>query len=329
MFQRARWLPGAHLQTLGGRVLRSRGGLRLRRERIDTPDGDFVDLDWLDTPERDVRRPLCVVLHGLEGSARSGYALETYRRLAERDVAAVGFNFRSCSGVLNRQPRLYHSGDTGDIAYVLELLRDRAPDRPLGAVGYSLGGNALLRYLGACGGGRTGRRAMIDAAAVVSVPYDLAAGAAHMERGFARLYVARLLRSLKRKLRAKADLIGDRVDLPRALAATTFRTFDDAATAPLHGFAGADDYYRRASSGPLIGRIRVPVRLIHALDDPFLPAHAVPTAAIGANPSLDGRIVAQGGHVGFVEGTPWAPRFWAERAAAAFVADRLHMRRSG
>ena len=323
-FRPALWLRGPHAQTLGARLLRSRRGVRLRRERIDTPDGDFLDLDWADADAtRDT--PLCVVLHGLEGSARSKYALETYRQLRRHGVAAVGLNFRSCSGVINRQPRLYHSGETEDLALVLTLMRDRAPDRPLGVIGFSLGGNVLLKYLGesATDGGR---RARVDAAAAISVPYDLAAGATHMERGFARVYVRRLLRSLKAKVRAKAAMLADRIDVRGALAARTWRAFDDAATAPLHGFRDANDYYARSSSGPLLPRIRVPARLIHALDDPFLPARAVPDPAALANPYLGWCVEAYGGHVGFVEGPPWAPRFWAEASAAAFIAGRLGMR---
>jgi predicted alpha/beta-fold hydrolase len=154
----------------------------------------------------------------------------------------------------------------------------------------------------------------------VSVPYDLAAGAAYTERGVARAYVWRLLRSLKRKVRARGPAWGDRIDIPRALAARTFREFDDAATAPLHGFAGADDYYRRSSSALYLAGIRIPTRLIHAADDPFLPASALPHEALTRNPALEPLFTARGGHVGFVAGPPWRRVYWAESMAAEHVA---------
>ncbi len=322
-FVPAWWLPGRHAQTVGARATRPRGGVRLTRERLTTPDSDFLDLDWAETaagPLGDA--PLAVVLHGLEGSAQSGYALETYRQLARLGVAAVGLNFRSCSGELNRAPRLYHSGETGDLRFVIGVLARRFPGRPLAAVGFSLGGNVLLKYLGEegqSGQAQQGRGALV-AAAAVSVPYDLAAGAACTERGVARAYVWRLLRSLRRKLRARADTLGNRMDLGRALAARTFREFDDAATAPLHGFAGADDYYRRSSSAGFLGAIRVPTRLIHAVDDPFLPGTAVPREVAARNAALDPQFTERGGHVGFVSGPPWRRVYWAERMAAEHVA---------
>jgi predicted alpha/beta-fold hydrolase len=178
-----------------------------------------------------------LLLHGLEGSARSGYALETYRRLARRGIPAVGLNFR-CSGPLNRGPRLYHSGETEDTRFVIRTLRARFPDARLGVVGFSFGGNVLVKYLGE--EGERGQRGQgVAAVAAISVPYDLAAGARYMERGLAQLYVLRLLRSLQRKVRARSAALGDRMDVPRALRARTFHEFDDAATAPLHGFRDA------------------------------------------------------------------------------------------
>lgn len=313
-FRPAWWLPDRHRQTVAARYLRRRSGVALRRERIATPDGDFLDLDW--TTPRDDHRPLVVVLHGLEGSARSGYALELYRQVAAAGADAVGLNFRSCSGELNRAPRLYHSGETGDLELVLGLLAERLPERTLAAVGVSLGGNVLLKHLG-----ERGAATPLACAASVSVPFDLAAGACFMERGFARIYVTVLLRSLKRKLRARAAELGGLVDLPRALSARTFWEFDDAATAPLHGFGSAADYYARSSSGPLLERIRIPTLLLQSRDDPFVPAAAIPEAAVASSRWLHSGVVDAGGHVGFVAGaSPLRPRFWAERSAARFVA---------
>jgi hypothetical protein len=283
-----------------------------------TPDDDFVDLDFVVAESVD-DGPRVLVLHGLEGSARSGYALELYRRLGERGFAAVGLNFRSCSGELNRGLRLYHSGETGDLRWVIERLREREPHRPLAAVGVSLGGNALLKYLG-----ERGPDTGLEAAAAWSVPFDLAAGSRFMEHGFAQRYVVHLLRSLQIKIRERADELGPRIDLERALRARTFWEFDDAATAPLHGFDGADDYYRRSSSAGFLPAIEVPTLVIHARDDPFLPPEAIPERALRTSPSLTPILSDRGGHVGFVAGpAPWAPRFWAEDRIARWLAETV------
>lgn len=327
-FRPAWWLPGPHAQTLGARLLRLRVGEgRLRRERIELPDGDFVDLDFADA---DATAPLVVVLHGLEGSARSGYALELYRALGGVGLQAVGLNFRSCSGALNRLPRLYHSGETGDLAFVLRWLADRFPGRTLGAAGFSLGGNVLLKYLGEVGG--SGARAAADgpdpaprvrAAVAISVPFDLAAGAQRLERGFSRAYRRYLVGKLKRKTLAKAALLDGLVDLKHVRRSRSFAEFDDAATAPLHGFADAQDYYARSSSAGYLAAVRTPTLLIHAVDDPFLPEAALPRAAVAGSASLQAEFTQGGGHVGFVAGPPWAPVFWAERRAARFLAGWL------
>jgi len=322
-------LANRHAQTIAARYLRSALGVALRRERIETPDGDFLDLDWAHVPGTPAAPAaaatlaLCIVLHGLEGSAGSLYALETYRQLARRGVAAVGMNFRSCSGEINRTARMYHSGETEDLRFVARLLRERFPERTIVAIGFSLGGNVLVKYLGEEGqGGRVAGAQIVARAAVVSVPYDLTAGAAYTEHGMARMYVRRLLYTLKAKLRQKVALLDGHIDLPGALAARTFREFDDAATAPLHGFADADDYYRRSSSGPFLPAVSIPLRLIHAADDPFLPPTAMPVAAVRANPWLDAAFVDRGGHVGFMAGSLRRPAFWAEARAAEWVAAR-------
>lgn len=304
----------------------------LRRERIATPDGDFLDLDWAVVPglapaaRPGGTMPLTLVLHGLEGSARSRYALETYRQLAARGVEAVGLNFRSCSGELNRRPRLYHSGETEDLRFVLGLLRSRFRGRPIGAIGFSLGGNVLLKYLGE--EGRVGHESRVipSAAAAVSVPFDLSAGADRLERGLSRAYMWRLLRQLERKIRGKRAMLRELIDVETALRARTFRAFDDAATAPLHGFRDAEDYYERCGSKRFLHAIRIPTLLVQAEDDPFMPRSAIPRETIVANPALDPVITRRGGHVGFLAGTPWAPVFWAEARAAEFVSQHLTAR---
>jgi predicted alpha/beta-fold hydrolase len=317
-FRPAWWLRGAHAQTIGGRLLRPRRLEGLGRERIATPDGDFLDLDWAEAPGDHRDRPLVVLLHGLEGSARSGYAIELYRQLHSHGLDAVGLNFRSCSGEPNRRPRLYHSGETGDLEHVLEILGARYPGRPLAAVGVSLGGNVLLVHLG-----RRGDDTPLAAAAVISVPFDLAAGAVALESPVGRqVYLRVLLRSMQGKTRIRAtELAAAGADIDRALAARGFTDFDDALTAPIHGFSGVDDYYGTCSSGRWLAGVRRPTALLHSFDDPFMPAEAVAHDAIAANPHLVPAIQTRGGHVGFIEGAvPLRPRFWAEREAARFLA---------
>jgi predicted alpha/beta-fold hydrolase len=297
----------------------------LRRERLETPDNDFLDLDFAEVAgvtwsDERAEAPFVLLLHGLEGSAASGYALEMYRALGQRGVRSVGLNFRSCSGEINRARRLYHSGETGDVALVVKHLAARYPAAPFGMVGVSLGGNVLLKFLGERG---EDPELPVRAAAAVSVPYDLSTGADALEHGLGPLYAAFFLRKLKRKVRAKAHQLDGACDVPRTLASHTMREFDDAATAPLHGFAGAEDYYLRSSSSRFLGRVRVPTLLLHSMDDPFLPASSVPVHAARENPSLQGRFLPKGGHVGFVEGPPWAPRYWVEQEAAQFLAERL------
>jgi uncharacterized protein len=327
-FRRAWWLPGAHLQTVGAWLLRPRGGVHFERERLETPDGDFIDLDFAvdggggshDSPTPDA--PLALILHGLEGGSRALPALQAVRALNRRGVRTATLNFRSCSGEPNRTARFYHAGETGDLHFVVEWIARRFPRSPLGIVAYSLGGNVLLKYLGEQGPAAAER---VRAAVAVSVPFDLMAGARKLERGFGRIYSAHFLRTLQRKLVAKQALIGDRCDAARMVRSRSLREFDDAATAPLHGFRDVEHYYTSSSSAGFLPRIRVPTLLLHSLDDPFLPPEAVPQHAVDANPDLSACFTRHGGHMGFVAGrTPWRPEYWAETEAARFLALHLH-----
>jgi predicted alpha/beta-fold hydrolase len=317
-FRPAWWVQGPHSQTLAARLLRSFLRVELRRERLELGDGDFLDLDWVAAPAgRDTEnRPLVLVLHGLEGSANSGYARQMYRELSTQGLQAVGLNFRGCSGEPNRLPRAYHSGETGDLGYVLGVLRERYPRRAIGAVGFSLGGNVLLKYLGE-------DNKALDAAVAISVPFDLSAGADHVELGFSKTYRAFLVRKLKRKVRAKTRIMDSVIDVARALSARTFREFDDAVIVPIHGFHDAEDYYQQSSSAQFLEWITTPTLLIHSLDDPFLPTAAVPSGITGRNPNIETAFTRHGGHVGFVSGQPWSPLFWGEQRAALFLAENL------
>jgi uncharacterized protein len=319
-FRPAAGWANPHAQTVLANLARSRQGVRFRRRRLATPDGDFVDLDFASVPALPLPEgtPLILALHGLEGSARRGYICELYRQLARCGLRAVGLNFRSCSGELNRRPRLYNAGATADVAFVLDWLARRYPQVPLGAVGFSLGANVLLKYLGEAGAG--GR---VSAAVAVSPPFDLAASARIFETGVGALYARHFLRSLQRKARGLAPIIAPYADLPRALAARTLREFDDAVTAPLHGFRDAADYYARSSSVPFLPHVRVPTLLVRALDDPFF-GQDIPWDVVRANPWLVTAVTSHGGHVGFVAGAPPGRlRFWAERQTARFLAVQL------
>ena len=311
------WLAGANVQTLAGKFLRPAPVGMFTTERIETPDGDFLDMAWM--PETDPAAPLVLVLHGLEGHTRRGYMVQTCLTLTDRGLRAVGLNFRGCSGESNRAPRFYHSGETEDVGFVLGLLRNRFPTRPIMAIGFSLGGNILLKYLGEQG---TNNAAAVSAAVAISVPYDLSAGAEALERGgMNRIYAGYFLRSLVAKVRAKKEILANILDLDAVLASSTIRDFDDAATAKLHGFAGAEDYYRKSSSSRFIQSVRIPTLLLHSRDDPFLPVAALPLSAIEANPFLTLVLTEGGGHVGFFEGgPPWNPAFWMEEQTASFLA---------
>jgi predicted alpha/beta-fold hydrolase len=294
--------------------------VRRRRERFDTPDGDFVDIDWLHAPAA-ARAPILLVLHGLEGSARSHYALGLLAAAAQRGWRAAILNFRSCSGELNRLPRFYHSGDTEDLDHVVRRVIAREPTARVGAVGVSLGGNVLLKWLGEQG---EAAPAQVVGAVGISVPFDLEACARVLDRGVPRaLYTSNFMRTLRRKVRAKAKRYPGFVDVKAALRARTFAAYDRIVTAPLHGFADERDYWRRSSSGPFLARIRRPVLLINALDDPFIPIASLPGPA-ALSPGIHTEFTAHGGHAGFLEGVlPWRARSWAETRAMDFLAPLL------
>ena len=306
------WLPGGHAQTIWPLLIK--GPLpRYRRERWDTPDGDFIDLDFVDGT---AGAPCVVLFHGLEGSSRSHYARRLMHTVQQRGWHGVVVHFRGCSGEPNRLPRAYHSGDSQEIDWILHRLRARG-DPALFAAGVSLGGNALLKWLAEQGHAASG---VIDAAAAVSAPLDLAAANLALSSGFNLVYARHFLRTLVPAARAKDRRFPGRIDMARAQAARTMGEFDDAVTAPLHGFLGVDDYYAKSSAGPLLATIETPALLLHAANDPFLPAAALPHPdKLPAAVTLE--IHRHGGHVGFVHGPlpgriDWLP----QRLLAHFAA---------
>ena len=310
-YRAPKWLPGGHAQTIYPLLIKPEP-IPYRRERWETPDGDFIDLDWSETPHggpADDTRPLVVLFHGLEGSSNSHYAIALMRALSAIGWDGVVVHFRGCSGETNRLPRAYHSGDSEEIDWILQRLQQRFPMRPRYAVGVSLGGNALLKWLGEREFNAAGR---LRAAASISAPLDLTACGHHLARGFNRVYTQHFLHTLKAGAAAKLAHFPGLFDERRMRAATSLYQFDDAVTAPLHGFAGADDYWRRASSKPWLAAIRLPTLVLNARNDPFLPADALPTPS-QASPLVRLELPSQGGHAGFVSGSlpgqlDWLPR---------------------
>lgn len=317
-----------------------------RRQRWDTPDGDFIDVDWLADAEPPPGRPkaasaplggsaLCeagsvgapilVLFHGLEGSSRSHYAqaFAAWAHANGLDFAVP--HFRGCSGELNRTPRAYHSGDWAEIDWLLQHFGALARARgvPLLAVGISLGGNALLRWAGELG---MAARARADAVAAVCAPLDLAAGAQALGAGFNRwVYTPMFLRTMQRKARAKAAQFPGLFDARRLAAVRDVPSFDELFTAPLHGFAGAADYYRRAAAGPLLPAIRLPALALNALNDPFVPAAALPDARHAGQVTL--WRPAAGGHVGFAQGAvPPGDVCWLPRAVGGWLLQQVGWR---
>jgi uncharacterized protein len=296
------WLPGGHLQTIAAAAFRPR--VAFRRERWETPDGDFVDVDWAGNPRAE---RLLVLFHGLEGGSGSHYARSLALEAAGRDWRLAIPHFRGCSGSLNRLPRGYHSGDSDELDWMLRRFADIG--RPLHAAGVSLGGNVLLKWLGERG---RAAAAIVRRAAAISAPLDLAvlaACAAALDRGLnRRIYTRLFLLTLKAKAFAKSTLRHIVLDERRLARASTLREYDDLVTAPLHGFRDAEDYWVRSSSAPWLDRIEVPTLLLNARNDPFLPAHALERASKKAAPCVLLEFPRTGGHGGFPGRRRWLAR---------------------
>jgi uncharacterized protein len=291
------WLPGGHFQTIYAYFLKREAHLCLRRERWETPDKDFIDLDWLDSS--DGRASLLVLFHGLEGCSSSHYAKSLMNHARRRRWRGVISHFRGCSGEHNRLVRAYHSGDSSEIDWILRRLKENNPRTKIHAVGVSLGGNVLLNWLG-----EQGERALeiVEKAAAVSAPIDLAAAAGVLDRGCRKLiYTRYFLRTLKQKSLYKIAKHQLKIDLRQMRAASTFRQLDNLFTAPVHGFDSAEDYWDKSSSKRRLSHIRVPTLLLNARNDPFLPAAALPDAG-EVSPCVVLEYPESGGHVGFVSG---------------------------
>ena len=321
-FKPATGLRNPHVQTLWGPLWRKSPPLAHRRERLWLADGDFLDLDWHGPLA--TTTPLVVVLHGLTGSSTSHYVIGLQRALAAQGWASVAVNWRGCSGEPNLLPRSYHSGASEDLAEVIAHLRTQRPQAPLYAVGYSLGGNVLLKHLG-----EAGTASQLQAAVAVSVPFRLDQCADRIGLGFSRVYQAHFMKAMVAYVKDKqqrfqheglTEHLGALQRLGPLQGMRTFWDFDGRFTAPLHGYSDAHDYYRRASSRYYLPTITTPTLLIQAEDDPFVFRHSVPEPAeLSASTTLE--LHRRGGHVGFVEGTPRRPRSYLERRIPQWLGE--------
>ena len=299
------WLPGGHLQTIYPATCIAKPKVAYRRERWPTPDGDFIDIDFIDgKPDR----PFIVLFHGLEGSSDSHYARSLMARATALGWSGAVPHFRGCSGELNHAPRFYHSGDANEVDWIVRRLvgERKKPGAKFYVAGVSLGGNALLRWLGES----QHQAEIVDAACAISAPLDLAGGGAALSRGLNMIYTRVFLQTLKPKCLQKLKQFPGLFDRDIMLRARNLYEFDNIVTAPLHGYRDTDDYWHRASAKHVLSDITVPTLVLNAKNDPFLPAHHLPRTA---SPTVTLEYPEHGGHVGFAVGGPpgridWLPQ---------------------
>jgi predicted alpha/beta-fold hydrolase len=312
-FRPAWWLRNAHAQTLWPALARRQRPLSVEWERVELEDGDFIDLAW----HGPIGRPVVLFLHGLEGSLQSHYVSGIIHALAQRGLRTCFMHFRNCGREPNRLPISYHSGKTDDPQRVIEHIKESKGAFPAGALGVSLGGNVLLKWLG-----EQGAQSPLQTAVAVSVPFRLEQAARRLETGASRIYKRYLLTTMKASYERKFSGMPSPLDIDLE-ALDTFFAFDDAITAALHGFDGVDDYYARCSSRPFIPSIRVPTLILHAQDDPFMyPESAPKTDELPDSVTLE--LTPKGGHIGFIEGRwPWSARYFAERRIAEWLVEGI------
>lgn len=301
------WCFNGHIHTIARSLFGDTQQPPLNSVEIPTPDNDFLELDCHIQSDSDT---IIALFHGLEGSTERYYIVELMKVLINKGYSVVGVNFRGCGSKLNNQPRFYHSGETNDYQTVFNWISEKYPNKKIGAVGFSLGGNALVKYLG-----ETGKESLVNTAVAVSVPYDLRLGSIILSKGFHRIYEYRFLRTLRQKLDQKRKRFPK---LPQ-FSGTTIYEFDDKVTASLHGFEGADDYYEQCSARRFVDEINIDTLLIHSKKDPLCPIEAMPLAKINQNPYTDYIISEEGGHVGF-----WSnPRGWLNFIIENYLSSNL------
>ena len=324
-FVPAPWLSGAHLQTIWSPLFRRQKlrGQKLpdrTREKMLLPDGDFINLDWLGSQDSD--KPLTVLLHGLTGCSQSKYIVGLQRVLANQGFPSVAMNFRGCGGEPNNLTVGYHSGISGDLKLVLDILKSRNPEQTLMAAGFSLGGNVLLKYLG-----EQAEHSQLSAAVAVSVPFELGQCSYRINEGLSRIYRDRFMRDMVGYLETKkqhflkngwSDRLKTLEELGSLDSLTTFHEYDGRVTAPLHGFNSAEDYYQRCSSRRFLGAITTPTLILQAADDPFLFPHSVPDKSeLSLSTTME--LTEHGGHVGFISHDRLKPVYWLESRIPAFL----------
>jgi predicted alpha/beta-fold hydrolase len=313
------WAKNRHIQTIWPRFIQKRLPLKYSMERLTLPDDDFVDVAWGPKPAEP--SGIIVMFHGLEGSIRSHYANDMMANLSVNGWQVVMMHYRGCSGVPNLKPRGYHSGETGDPSFFLDWLNQKFPQIPKVAVGFSLGGNMLLKLLG-----ENPAQKWLNAAIAISSPLKLSECAKSINHGFSRVYQKYLLNSIKTTLRKKMSFIdyrkliqltGDDVD-----SITSFAQFDEKVTAPLHGFEDANDYYEKCSAYHFLSAIHCPTLVLHSIDDPFMNHLVVPKEEeLARNVTLE--LSERGGHVGFMQGSVFSPKVWLHERVKRYVSDVL------
>lgn len=348
-FKPAWWLPNPHLQTLWATIPWQKLNLEIQWERLELPDGDFLDLAWVGretvehiediedienlegvehikpieqvetlTRVKAKKTPIVLILNGLTGNINSFYVRRIMSLVSQKNYRGVLMRYRGTQGVPNRLARSYHSGETGDLHYIVNELKIREPNTPIIVIGYSLGGNIVLKWLG-----ETGKDNPVQAAASVSVPFEVGKCSDQLDSGFSKIYQWSLLRELCRAYQNKfkqSHLFPLYKDITKL---KTLRDFDDTITAPLHGFKNAEDYYVQSSSRQYLSKIKVPSLIVHAQDDPFTPLHTIPKST-EVSPSVTYILTKQGGHLGFIAGKyPWKSEYWLDGILMKFIDSQL------
>ena len=313
-------LNNRHIQTLYAPLFRKQPEPKVELERFELNDGDFVECYWHNEKPTD-ERPIVILFHGLAGSFNSPYIQGVMRSLEKKGFDSVLMHFRGCSGKPNLLPRSYHSGDTADVKAWIDYLNLKYDKSSLYAVGYSIGGNVLLKYLG-----EEKENTPLKAAVSVSAPMDLAVCAEVISKGFSKNYEQHLLKPLRASLTKKFEMhdMSQLLKLKKEEIAdiTTIEEFDEHYTAPIHGFGSAQDYYSKCSSKQFLKHIAIPTHIIHALDDPFMDERILPTKdELSSSVSLE--LTKYGGHVGFVEGSLFKPRYWLEARIAQYFLEKV------
>ena len=318
-FKPAWWLRNRHLQTMAPRLIRAKQTIDYVTETLELPDGDFIDLAWTRQPEEDNDTPIVMVLHGLEGSINSPYAKGMMNAIKSRGWIGLLMHFRGCSGRPNRQGHAYHSGDTFDVHFLTDVIRQRHPSNPKAILGFSLGGNVLTKFLA------EDPSNPFKCAAVICAPLHLESCSARINQGFSKVYQKYLIDMLKDSAKQKIELdLLKAVTLEELKGLDTVYRFDSKITAPINGYESVEDYYQKASGLFVLDYIKQPTLIIHAQDDPFLSNDEIEQLLI-SNESITMEISRHGGHVGFISGNnPFNPMFWLETRVLDFINEQLN-----